>query len=80
VVSADTAPAHLAGALAAPVWVPLAGISDWRWLRDRPHTPWYPTIRLFRQRSLGDWGDVFEQMAAELARLAARRLAEGGEP
>jgi tetratricopeptide (TPR) repeat protein len=80
VVSADTAPAHLAGALAAPVWVPLAAISDWRWLRGRPDSPWFPTLRLFRQRTLGDWGDVFERMAAELARLAARRLAEGGGP
>ena len=73
VVTADTAPAHLAGALGVPVWVALAAITDWRWLRGRDDTPWYPTMRLFRQRTLGDWTNVFARMAQELARLAEHR-------
>ncbi len=66
VVSADTSIAHLAGALARPVWVALPLGSDWRWLRDRDDSPWYPTARLFRQEQAGDWGDVFARMAEEL--------------
>ena len=66
VVTADTAVAHLAGALGVPVWVALAKIADWRWLFDREDSPWYPTMRLFRQATLGDWAGVFERMAAEL--------------
>jgi tetratricopeptide (TPR) repeat protein len=72
VVTTDTAPAHLAGALGVPVWVALAAISDWRWLRGRNDTPWYPTMRLFRQRTLGDWDAVFERMTAALVPLATR--------
>ncbi len=66
VVTADTALAHLAGALGVPVWVALSAHSDWRWLRDREDTPWYPSMRLFRQATLGDWPGVFACMAAEL--------------
>jgi tetratricopeptide (TPR) repeat protein len=67
VVTADTAIAHLAGALGVPVWVALSKITDWRWLVGRDDSPWYPTMRLFRQESLGDWQGVFRRMAAELA-------------
>jgi tetratricopeptide (TPR) repeat protein len=66
VVSVDTATAHLAGALAVPVWVPLPALSDWRWLLGRDDSPWYPTMRLFRQRDLGDWGPVIAGMAMAL--------------
>ncbi len=66
VVSADTATAHLAGALGAPVWVALAAIADWRWLVQREDSPWYPTLRLSRQRRLGEWGRVFAGMAEEI--------------
>jgi tetratricopeptide (TPR) repeat protein len=69
VISSDTAVAHLAGALAAPVWVALCKGADWRWLLDREDSPWYPTMRLFRQERLGDWHEVFERMAQELASL-----------
>jgi tetratricopeptide (TPR) repeat protein len=71
VVTSDTAIAHLAGAMGVPVWVALGSFADWRWLDDREDSPWYPTMRLFRQRRPGDWPGVFEAVAAELARVVA---------
>jgi ADP-heptose:LPS heptosyltransferase len=55
VVSVDSMPAHLAGALGVPVWVLLAHQADWRWMERRQDSPWYPTMRLFRQECPGDW-------------------------
>jgi tetratricopeptide (TPR) repeat protein len=75
VVTCDTSIAHLAGALAAPVWVALKSDAEWRWLTGRADSPWYPTMRLFRQSRRGVWGDVFDAMALEVAALAARRAA-----
>jgi tetratricopeptide (TPR) repeat protein len=69
VITSDTAIAHLAGALGRPVWVALQWVPDWRWLLDRPDTPWYPTMRLFRQSSRGAWGSVFRAMKQELAAM-----------
>lgn len=69
-ITADTALAHLAGALGVRVWVVLQAVPDWRWLIDRDDSPWYPTMRLFRQRTAGDWPEVFERVARELAALA----------
>ena len=69
VIAVDTAVAHLAGALGRPTWTLLAFTPDWRWLVGREDTPWYPTMRLFRQRSPGDWGAVIDRVAAELERL-----------
>jgi hypothetical protein len=66
VISCDTSVAHLAGATATPTWLVLPTTSDWRWLLAREDTPWYPTMRLFRQRHRGDWEPVFERMAQEL--------------
>jgi hypothetical protein len=63
VLTPDTAIAHLAGALGAPVWVALQLSPDWRWLRRRDDSPWYPTMRLFRQTTLGNWPEVFERIA-----------------
>ena len=60
VISSDTAIAHLAGALGVPVWVALPLVPDWRWLLEREDSPWYPTMRLFRQTRAGRWEDVFE--------------------
>jgi tetratricopeptide (TPR) repeat protein len=70
VVTSDTAVAHLAGALGVPVWVVLSAAADWRWLRQRDDSPWYPTMRLFRQKELGDWPELFERVA----RAAAQHL------
>jgi tetratricopeptide (TPR) repeat protein len=67
VIAADTAIAHLAGALAVPVWVLLSSTADWRWMRDRSDSPWYPTMRLFRQAKLGDWSSVMGDVASALA-------------
>ena len=75
VVTCDTSVAHLAGALAVPVWVALKSDAEWRWLTERTDSPWYPTMRLFRQMRRGVWSDVFEAMARELAELAKRRTA-----
>ena len=69
VVTCDTSVAHLAGALARPTWVALKQDAEWRWLRDRDDSPWYPTMRLFRQARRGVWSDVFAAMAAELRTL-----------
>ncbi len=66
VIASDTSLAHLAGAIGVPVWVALAAEADWRWLTDRDDSPWYPTMRLFRQRRLGDWDEVFARIAAAL--------------
>lgn len=72
VVTADTSAGHLAGALGVPVWLALSAVADWRWLVGRAGTPWYPTMRLFRQRNLGDWGSVFRRMAQALGRKVRR--------
>ncbi len=69
VVSACTAPAHLAGALGIPVWIPLAHAADWRWLLAREDSPWYPSARLFRQTSPGNWGPVVDALADQLQLL-----------
>ncbi|HUY35433.1 MAG TPA: FkbM family methyltransferase [Pirellulales bacterium] len=68
VITCDSAMAHLAGALAVPVWIALPFSPDWRWMLARDDSPWYPTARLFRQQKLGQWAPVFERMARELAR------------
>jgi Flp pilus assembly protein TadD len=67
IVTVDTAIGHLAGALGRPVWVALSFAPDWRWLLARPDSPWYPTMRLFRQERFGDWEGVFNRIAAELS-------------
>jgi hypothetical protein len=66
-ISIDSSPVHLAGALGCPAWVMLPLLPDWRWLLDRDDTPWYPTHRLFRQDKWGDWGSVVDLVAKALA-------------
>jgi hypothetical protein len=68
VVTVDTSAAHLAGALGKPVWILLPAIkTDWRWLKGRPDTPWYPSARLFRQRATGQWSAVIDEVVEALA-------------
>ena len=71
VVTCDTSLAHLAGALARPVFTALPSVPDWRWLRDRDDTPWYPTMRLFRQSAPQSWTDVFARIAVAAAEMAS---------
>lgn len=66
VISVDTGAAHLAGALGKPVWIMLPFYADWRWMRDRTDTPWYPHARLFRQKSFNDWAPVIDGVLAAL--------------
>ena len=75
VVSVDTAVAHLAGAMAKPVWTMLRHAPDWRWYPDSRQSRWYPTMRLYRQRAHGDWRAVTEEVARDLAALVAERSA-----
>jgi ADP-heptose:LPS heptosyltransferase len=77
VVTCDTSLAHLAGALGRPVWVALKNDAEWRWLRNRSDSPWYPTIRLFRQSEIGDWPSVFSAMAEAYRALHGRTRSIG---
>jgi tetratricopeptide (TPR) repeat protein len=73
-VTVDTSVAHLAGAMGRPVWIMLPRAPDWRWLLDRADTPWYPSVRLFRQQTSRRWDDVAHSVAVELgARISQRR-------
>jgi tetratricopeptide (TPR) repeat protein len=72
VITADTATGHLSGALGVPVWTALAFSHDYRWLFGREDSPWYPTVRLFRQDQPGAWGPVFERMASALSKRVAQ--------
>lgn len=65
-ITVDSFPAHLAGALGVPVWTLLHADADWRWLESRSDSPWYPTMRLWRQESEGDWDSVLRQVTASL--------------
>lgn len=67
VITVDTAVAHLAGSLGKPVWLLLMYASDWRWMMDREDTPWYPGMRIFRQRRPGEWGEVVGRVCDSLA-------------
>lgn len=67
VITIDSMPAHLAGALGVPVWTLLPSDADWRWMKERDDIPWYPTMRLFRQRHAGEWEPVLEQVRSALA-------------
>jgi hypothetical protein len=70
-ITVDTMLAHLAGALARNVWVLLPWQADWRWMLNRSDSPWYPTMRLFRQQAPGDWSSAVAQVSAALREWAA---------
>ena len=76
VIAVDTAVAHLAGALARPVWTLLPFSPDWRWLFKREDTPWYPTMRLFRQTTPGDWAEVVDRVRGALIEFADKKERE----
>ena len=65
VITVDSAVAHCAGALGVPVWVLIPYAADWRWLLEREDSPWYPTMRLFRQKEHGNWAEVFDRLLIE---------------
>jgi ADP-heptose:LPS heptosyltransferase len=73
VISVDTAVAHLAGGLARPVWLLLPYVPEWRWLLERDDSPWYPTMRLFRQRKAGDWESLVERVTGVLSVWCSER-------
>jgi ADP-heptose:LPS heptosyltransferase len=62
VITSDTSLAHLSGALGVPTWLVLQRVPEWRWLLGREDSPWYPSMRLFRQHKAGDWEHVFERI------------------
>jgi hypothetical protein len=71
IITVDTMTAHLAGALGRPTWTLLPFVCDWRWMLHRKDTPWYPTMRLFRQPKPGNWLPVVQEVGEELKRLVA---------
>jgi ADP-heptose:LPS heptosyltransferase len=81
VISIDNSTVHMAGALDVPVWAMLPAVPDWRWMLDRSDSPWYPSVRLFRQATAGEWGPVIERVAEELKRgVAGRDRAASARP
>ncbi len=72
VITCDTSIAHLGGALGKPTWVVLKQVPDWRWMLQREDSPWYPSLRLFRQSTDGVWSDVFERIHREITRAKCR--------
>jgi ADP-heptose:LPS heptosyltransferase len=74
VIAVDTSVAHLAGALAKPVWVLIPTMPDWRWMLQREDSPWYPTMRLFRQTTRGDWNEVMQRVKLELGKILGEQI------
>jgi hypothetical protein len=74
VITTDTCIAHLAGAMARPVWILLPHLGDWRWMQQVETTPWYPTARLLRQPAPGDWASVLDRALAALAAFPRLRM------
>ena len=77
VISVDTSVAHLAGAMGKPIWLMIPHVADWRWMEHRDDSPWYPTARLFRQASAGDWEGLACRVRDELWTQSSRRQLKG---
>jgi len=73
VISVDNATVHMAGALGVPVWVLLPFACDWRWMREYEDTPWYKSVRLIRQKNIGDWEGIFERITSNLKQYISTR-------
>ena len=71
IITTDTNLPHLAGAMGKPVWILLSYNPDWRWLLDRDDSPWYPSARLFRQKQIGDWAGVIDEICNEFRSVIA---------
>jgi len=80
VISVDTAVAHLAGAMGKPVWLLNRFDTCWRWLQKRDDSPWYPTVRLFRQPAPDDWATPVAALMDALSELAAQTASQGAAP
>jgi ADP-heptose:LPS heptosyltransferase len=76
VITVDTSMGHLAGALGKPAWILIPKASDWRWMLDREDSPWYPSVRLFRQKKPGAWDEPMAKLRAELRRVLGGSLTE----
>ncbi len=76
IITVDTSVAHLVGAMGKPVWILVPHAPDWRWLKERTDSPWYPAARLFRQTAAGQWGDVLERVEQRLEQMQARSFSE----
>jgi len=74
VITTDTCVAHLAGAMGKPVWILLPHYADWRWMRHTETTPWYPTARLLRQTSVGDWAGLMDRVVGEFSDFQAKYM------
>ena len=77
VISTSNTTMHMAGALGKQVWTLLPYIPGWRWMLEREDTPWYPSMRLFRQNELGTWSRAFDQVRSKLERYTANNMVEG---
>jgi|GEM_PF-199711 len=73
-ITVDTSVAHLSGAMGIPTWILLPNLPDWRWMLDRDDSPWYPSVRLFRQPALGNWGSVFSILKSEILKLVQNKI------
>jgi ADP-heptose:LPS heptosyltransferase len=76
VITVDSAVAHLAGALGIRTWVLIQFVPDWRWLLERTDSPWYPSMKLYRQRERGDWSSPIERLRDDLGQLSSLRIEE----
>ncbi len=74
IITIDSAPAHLAGALGVPVWMLQLYTTDWRWMVGRADSPWYPTMRIYRQEAPGDWAAPIEHLARDFDVLLQARI------